>query len=591
MEPYYPEEDDFGGAAESASIATDSSASDIASVSLPPRYLQSPKATFQSRRKRRPPKAATATSSSLGGCFACGTDPSLVLEPHVLHRMDHVVIIGAGAIGGFVGCCLYAARDDTQVTFLVRNPDHIDRYAKTGFAAHSTIDRGFRVSIPPHTVQRVFTTDPACLQDASCILVATKRLSNPTIHQRWLCHYHITCPVVFLQNGMAIRDDFLTGMTTVAGNVLESHYEVIESVVMMNVDFNPQTGIVTVGQPLADTLIVLDGKQPSSQAVCDLFHSSVIQVTAETTQRFINLQAAKIQLNMMNAINALSGLSIAETLHEYGYRLALSHCIDECRAVFAAHKIPLHPVGKEMSNLRLTYMSTLLRSWNVVFLPAMGSKLQLLQGKCSMAQDLDQGVRRTEIDFLNGAVVRLGKLGGVPTPVNAKIVDLVHRAEALQMGSPKMSPRVLLSELGLAKPLVVVSSDSPYHSGTGSCRGGVPTMLMSFDSLRDTLASSSTDSSSGITTANDPCYTATNTGSSSEYSTAARDQANSHDGMLPLTVLSSEDLTFLASPPQSPSTASSSPISTTTATAATMETVDVAAELMMSFDRSVRLWN
>jgi 2-dehydropantoate 2-reductase len=58
-------------------------------------------------------------------------------------------------------------------------------------------------------------------------------------------------------------------------------------------------------------------------------------------------------------------------------------------------------------------------------------------GKASMLQDIEAG-RATEIDAINGAVVSMGHLYGVPTPVNAAMVALVkaiggssagHRAE------------------------------------------------------------------------------------------------------------------------------------------------------------------
>jgi 2-dehydropantoate 2-reductase len=50
--------------------------------------------------------------------------------------------------------------------------------------------------------------------------------------------------------------------------------------------------------------------------------------------------------------------------------------------------------------------------------PLLGSTLQSLRRK-----------RPTEIDYLNGEVVELGKKVGVPTPLNAKIVELVHQVE------------------------------------------------------------------------------------------------------------------------------------------------------------------
>ena len=49
-------------------------------------------------------------------------------------------------------------------------------------------------------------------------------------------------------------------------------------------------------------------------------------------------------------------------------------------------------------------------------------------GFASMVQDRRAG-RKTEIDFINGAVVRLGKKYGIPTPVNETVVELVHAYE------------------------------------------------------------------------------------------------------------------------------------------------------------------
>ena len=51
-------------------------------------------------------------------------------------------------------------------------------------------------------------------------------------------------------------------------------------------------------------------------------------------------------------------------------------------------------------------------------------------GKASMCQDIERG-RRTEIDFINGAVVAAGKRHSIPTPCHETIVRLVHAKENL----------------------------------------------------------------------------------------------------------------------------------------------------------------
>jgi 2-dehydropantoate 2-reductase len=48
--------------------------------------------------------------------------------------------------------------------------------------------------------------------------------------------------------------------------------------------------------------------------------------------------------------------------------------------------------------------------------------------KASMLQDLERGLK-TEVDVINGAVVRKGREHGVETPLNARVVELVHAME------------------------------------------------------------------------------------------------------------------------------------------------------------------
>ncbi|HJK53932.1 MAG TPA: 2-dehydropantoate 2-reductase, partial [Methanocorpusculum sp.] len=48
-----------------------------------------------------------------------------------------------------------------------------------------------------------------------------------------------------------------------------------------------------------------------------------------------------------------------------------------------------------------------------------------------MYQDIVGG-RLTEVDYINGAIVRLGEKHGIPTPVNRMIVNLTHFKEELR---------------------------------------------------------------------------------------------------------------------------------------------------------------
>lgn len=48
----------------------------------------------------------------------------------------------------------------------------------------------------------------------------------------------------------------------------------------------------------------------------------------------------------------------------------------------------------------------------------------------SMYQDLIKDHRKTEIDYINGAVARLGKENHIPAPVNEFVTNLIHSKES-----------------------------------------------------------------------------------------------------------------------------------------------------------------
>ncbi len=65
-----------------------------------------------------------------------------------------------------------------------------------------------------------------------------------------------------------------------------------------------------------------------------------------------------------------------------------------------------------------------------------------------MAQDVAKG-RPTEIDYMNGHVVAQGRQKGVPTPVSAATVELVHEVEkGVRRPEPK-NIELVLSRAGL----------------------------------------------------------------------------------------------------------------------------------------------
>jgi 2-dehydropantoate 2-reductase len=68
--------------------------------------------------------------------------------------------------------------------------------------------------------------------------------------------------------------------------------------------------------------------------------------------------------------------------------------------------------------------------WSKQFLPA--DQLQKKVGapqRPSLLQDIIKK-RRTEVEYLNGEIVRRGKIAGVPTPMNQALLDLTLKIES-----------------------------------------------------------------------------------------------------------------------------------------------------------------
>ncbi len=68
--------------------------------------------------------------------------------------------------------------------------------------------------------------------------------------------------------------------------------------------------------------------------------------------------------------------------------------------------------------------------------------------KSSMAQDVSKG-RRTEIDFMNGHIVEMGRRLGISTPINKAIVNMVQRIDSGEIAAHPSNIDSVLIESGL----------------------------------------------------------------------------------------------------------------------------------------------
>ena len=110
-----------------------------------------------------------------------------------------------------------------------------------------------------------------------------------------------------------------------------------------------------------------------------------------------------------NPIGALTRLTHGRVCEEPALRAVVTALVDEGKAVAAAQGIELDEDPEGL----IDYAAR---------------REVAYDHKASMLQDVEAG-RETEIDFLNGGIVRFGREHGVPTPLNEAVTALVKGVE------------------------------------------------------------------------------------------------------------------------------------------------------------------
>lgn len=299
-----------------------------------------------------------------------------------------VVIVGAGAMGSLFGIFLHRAGID--VWLLDNNPELVAHLQQEGLRVEGL--SGNHVAAIPVTASAAEIGGV----DLIVIFVKSYDTARAIKEVRPLVHDHSV--VLSLQNGIgnveAIaevvgKEKTLAGTTAHGATVLKpGHIR------------HAGTGETIIGE--------LSGASTERlQQIVRLLAASGLKV--QVTEDVIAVLWSKLLINVgINPLTALTGLSNGELLTHPELR-TLMH-----RAVKEAHEVVLQ------KGIRLLYEDPVQKVDSVCGATA--------NNISSMLQDLRHG-KKTEIDFINGAVVREGTLLGMDLPVNRALVDLVHLVE------------------------------------------------------------------------------------------------------------------------------------------------------------------
>ena len=313
-----------------------------------------------------------------------------------------IAVIGAGAVGSALGALLHRAG---QKVVLVARPAHIAAIRQNGLQVDGDVG-SFNAQVEAAEILD-FRPDLALLTVKTQDVVAAVKTNQAFLSD---------VPIVTFQNG--IRGDELVAS-------LLPREQILSAVVLTHVTYL-LPGKVTVvyrgqlilGRPFGE-------KDRQLEEVARVLNQTVpTRVTG-------NIQGAhwlKLIVNLNNALPAITNQTMNQVYANAFLRNLAVGLMREGLRVIERANIRLESLPQVSAALTklVNWMPSgiagriaaakvcqLTTEW-----PLWGSTLQSIQRD-----------RPTEIDYLNGEIVEWGKRYGEATPLNAKIVELVHQVE------------------------------------------------------------------------------------------------------------------------------------------------------------------
>lgn len=343
-----------------------------------------------------------------------------------------IAVVGTGAVGGYTGAHMVQAGED--VTFVDPWPAHVEHMRKHGLRVTHAMDvPEFRVD-----VRALHVTDAQQLAKEKPIDIAFVCMkSYDTAWATMLIRQYLApdAYVVSLQNCM--NEETIAGVVG-WGKTLGC----IASSITVNL---PEPGLIHrgAGKGGAAHTVFRAGEvhgriTERAQEVCRLVGYSD---SAKVTSNLWGERWSKLVTNAMaNGISACTGLAGGDMLRNDPIRHFSTRVGSEAIRVGQA-------LGYQLEEIYHLDPETIARAGegDEAAMRACDEE-RFRQAKRtaggqrpSMGQDMQKG-RRTEIEFLNGLIVREGERLGLPCRANAVLTDLVKRVER---GELQADPRHL----------------------------------------------------------------------------------------------------------------------------------------------------
>jgi 2-dehydropantoate 2-reductase len=177
----------------------------------------------------------------------------------------------------------------------------------------------------------------------------------------------------------------------------------------------------------ANPLILGAGPGASAGLLADVAEVLRVALPVEVTPDIDGAQWTKLLINHVNALPAITGLSVQEVVADARLIRVMTASMRETVRLARRLGVRFGTVqGVSGGILNLIGIAPL---WlGAAFPRLLARRMGDVPNPGSTLQSIRRG-RLTEIDFLNGAVVAAARERGLESPVNSAIVDLVHEVE------------------------------------------------------------------------------------------------------------------------------------------------------------------
>lgn len=328
-------------------------------------------------------------------------------------------VMGAGAIGCYVGGRLAARGAEVLFVGRARVKEELSRAGLTlidlnGASPTTVASASLRVE-----------TEPEALSDCDAVLVCVKCAQTAETAQTLARVLSRRAIVVSLQNGVRNAD------------VMREHLDgraVLGAVVGFNV-VSREPGVFR--RATSGPLVI---EASSDARVSELARALTDAGFEALLSHDIRAhQWSKLVMNLNNAVSALTDVPTPRLIFEAPYRRILAAVMGEAIEVIGRAGVKMKRVGPLPAQL----FPTMLKLPTPVLRAVIGVQLKVdPDARSSMWEDLSRR-RSTEVDYLNGEIVRLAESSGRRAPINERVVALIRDAERRAEGSPRMPAEAL----------------------------------------------------------------------------------------------------------------------------------------------------